>query len=293
MSLGLTPAEASASVQQAGLRDVESALPILADLLRCDVVLYRPSEGGALALSETRPATVPSIYAERQVGRAVSRGEEPAVIRVLASGRPHRRLSRVLVNGAPTVQDVFPVLRDGECVAAVVFAVGLIEHERQRRKSPVLRRALEQLRQAALAGRVIGAHALGRLGEHDGPLVVDPYGQVTYISSVAEHLYRKLGYTQSLIRRNIAHLQTDESAFYEALETGACVERTGDEGSLIWTRWALPIPLEPRSPWFRRVAKRPGNVESVLLVVRDVTAERLKEQELKIKSDDPGDPPPG
>src|SRR5207247_8224078 len=120
----------------------------------------------ATAVAEANPTTVPSVYAERQVGRTVTRSEEPAVIRVLASGRPARRLGRVLVNGAPTVQDVFPVIRDGACVAAVVFEVGVIEHERQRRKSPVLRRVLARLRQAALAGHVAGAQGLARLGEH-------------------------------------------------------------------------------------------------------------------------------
>jgi two-component sensor histidine kinase len=280
----LSQAEVAEQLQRSGLRGVEATRPILADLLRCDAVMYAPTEAGALAVAEVRPMTVPSIYAERQVCRVVTRSEEPAVIRVLASGRPARRLSRVLVHGAPTVQDVFPIIRAGVCAAAVVFEVGLIELERQRRKSPILRRALEQLRQAVLAGRVVGAHGLARLGEHDGPLIVDAYGQVTYISSVAEQLYRKLGYTRSLMRRNVTNLQTDESIFYEALESGACVEKTVQEGPYVWTRWAFPIPADPRPAWFRRVGSRPGNIEAVLLVVRDVTAERLKEQELRIKS---------
>jgi len=84
--------------------------------------------------------------------------------------------------------------------------------------------------------------------------------------------------------RNVAHLHTDESIFYQALESGACVEKMGQETSYIWTRWALPVPVDPRPLWFRRPPKRPGNVKSVLVFVRDVTAERLQEQELRIKS---------
>jgi len=169
----LTSTDLAEELLRSGLREVESAMPVLADILRCDVVLYTPTYAGAIALAESRPATVPSICAERQVGRLVSRTEEPAVIRVLGSGKPARRLSRGLVHGAPTVQDVFPVMRDGACVAAVVFEVGLIEHERQRRKSPVFKNTVELLRWAALAGRVAGARELSRLGDHDGPLVID------------------------------------------------------------------------------------------------------------------------
>jgi two-component sensor histidine kinase len=277
----LNQLEIAAEIER--LREVEAGLPMLADLMRCDVVIYVPRGDGAVAVAEAHPATVPSIYAERQVGRVAGREDEPAVLRVLASGNPARRLSRILLHDTPTVQDVFPVIRDGACVAAVVFEMGVIEHERQRRKSQVFRRAIDQLRNAALAGRLPGIRGLRRLGEHDGPLVVDAHGQITYISTIAEHLYRKVGSTQTLLHRNISSLHTDESIFYEALESGACVEKTVQEGQYIFGRWAFPLPSEPRPFWLPR-PKQLGQADSVLLVVRDVTAERLKEQELKIKS---------
>src|SRR5205823_1703826 len=153
----------------AGLRDVEAALPLLSDLLRCDAVLYAPSDDAAVATAEARPQTVPSLYAASQLGNVVTRREEPAVARPFADGRPARKLSRVLVQGAPTVQDVFPVYRNGETVAVVAFEVGVIEHERQRRKSPVFRRAVGLFRDAVLRGEAVGVGDLPRLGEHDGP----------------------------------------------------------------------------------------------------------------------------
>jgi two-component sensor histidine kinase len=268
----------------AALRAIEPNLPLLADLLRGDVVVYQPAPGGLRATAEAHPATVPSIYAEPQLGRLIGPAEEPAVMRVLATGRPARRLKRMLVHGAPTVQDVFPVRREGGVVGAVVCEAGLIEHERQRRKSPVYRRALERLRDAALHGEIVGAGGLSRLNERDGPMVVDSHGHVTYISSVAESYYRKLGYTQSLLHRNVAHLQTDESAYYEAIESGACVEKTIHEGPLIWTRWAIPLPVDTGSSWLRHLGLASGRLDAVLLLVRDVTEDKQKEQELRIKS---------
>src|SRR5687768_12250225 len=92
----------------AALRAIEPNLPLLADLLRGDVVVYQPAPGGLRAIAEAHPATVPSIYAEPQLGRPIGSAEEPAVVRVLSTGRPARRLKRMLVHGAPTVQDVFP-----------------------------------------------------------------------------------------------------------------------------------------------------------------------------------------
>ena len=268
----------------APLRAIEPNLPLLSDLLRGDVVVYAPTPEGVKAVAEAHPMTVPSIYDRSQLGRTITQSEEPAVLRVLQTGRPARRLKRVLVDGAPTVQDVFPVRRDEQVVGAVVCEAGLIEHERQRRKSPVFRRALERLRAAALQAEIVGASGLSRLSERDGPLVIDAHGHITYISSIAESYYRKLGYTQSLVHRNVAHLQTDESAFYEALESGACVEKTVHEGPLTWTRWAVPLPIETGSSWLHRLGLTSGRLDAVLMLVRDVTEERQKEQELRIKS---------
>jgi two-component sensor histidine kinase len=279
------PAVAAVATEatRADLRGVEAAMPMLADLLRCDVALYVPTDDGAAVKAEARPLTVPSLYPEGQIGRSVTRREEPAVLRVLANGRPERKLSRVLVQGASTIQEAFPVNRAGETVAVVAFELGVIEHERQRRKSPVFRRAAALFRDAALRGQVVGVSDLPRLGEHDGPMVVDASGAITYISSVAEQLYRKLGYTQSLLGRNVAHLQTDETIFFEALETGSCLGKTSQEGPFTWMRWALPLPAAP-STLLRRIGVRSGRLEGVLVVIRDVTEERRKEQELRIKS---------
>src|SRR5262245_66615178 len=118
---------------QAPLRAIEPNLPLLADLLRGDVVVYAPTRQGVTAIAEAHPVTVPSIYDQPQLGRSIGPSDEPAVIRVLHTGRPARRLKRVLVNGVPTVQDVFPVRREEQVVGAVVCEAGLIEHERQRR----------------------------------------------------------------------------------------------------------------------------------------------------------------
>jgi two-component system, sensor histidine kinase PdtaS len=265
------------------IQEVEAALPMLADLLRCDVTLLRPNGEGAVVTAEARPLTVPSLYADSRVGRTISRRDEPAVMRAFLSGRPARKLSRVLVHGAPTVQDAFPVHRGDETVAVVAFEVGVIEHERQRRKSPVFLRAVSRFRDATLRGQAVGVGELPRLGEHDGPIVVDSSGTSPSTSSIAENLYRKLGYTQSLLGRNVAHLQTDESIFFEALETGSCLSKAGQEGPFTWMRWALPLPGEPQG-LLRRMGLRSGRLEAVLVNIRDVTEERRKEQELRIKS---------
>ena len=93
---------------RAFLDRVVESLVLLADLTRGDILLYVGlADGeGAEIVAEAKPQTVPSIYQQSMCGQIVTRREEPAVLRVLAGMRPARRLNRVLVHGAPTLQDV-------------------------------------------------------------------------------------------------------------------------------------------------------------------------------------------
>ncbi len=259
-------------------------MPMLADLHRCDITLYEPSGDHAFAVAQVAPSTVPSLFEEKSIGRHASRDDEPAVLRVLSGGTAVRRLSRGLVHGAATIQEVFPILRGGVVIAAISFEIGLIEHERQKKKSQVYRWAIERFRQGAIHGQAASAAGHTRFGEHDGPLVVDTHGKIIYISSVAEHLYRKLGFTHGLLKRDISQLQTDESVFFEAIESGTCIEKTAQEGAFIWTRWALPLSADPRLGWLRRVGLSSNRTAAVIINIRDATEDLRKEQEIRIRA---------
>jgi two-component sensor histidine kinase len=272
------------------LRRVEVALPILADLARGDVFLYRPPESphedpfSASIVAEAKPETVPSIYTDSWTGRRVTAEEEPTVIRALARGTGTRSHQRLKVPGHPTVQDVYVVRGQGQIVGALGIEVGLVENERQKRKDLAFRRAIERLRRQVAAGQIRGAANLSRLTEHDGPMVATSDGQIVYISSLAEQLYRRVGYSHSLLHHRLDALRTDESVFFKAVESGQCVEELVQQGAYTWLKRAIPLGGdEPVRPWNRFVAPSDAR-DVVLLTVHDVTEEVQKERELKIKS---------
>ena len=137
----------------------------------------------------------------------------------------------------------------------------------------------------AWAGGVAHDQAGGhRIGEHDGPIVIDHTGRILYISSIAENLYRKLEYTHSLLHTSVAELRTDESVFFSAQETGACVEKTVQDRHLTLVKKAIPLVAGRRDGWLSHVPRRHREMDGVLLVLQDITEEREKEQELRIKS---------
>jgi len=115
-------------------------------------------------------------------------------------------------------------------------------------------------------------------------LVVDKHGSILYISSIAENLYRKLGFTQSLLHSRIADLTTDESVFFKSLEAGACVEQLVQEGNLSWVKKAIPLIAASRRGLCDPSTGGSPESDGVMVVIHDITEERQKEQELRIKS---------
>jgi len=188
------------------------------------------------------------------------------------------------VRGAPAVQEVIPILHRDRLVAVLSAEINVLEHDRMRRKDPVLRRALAAIRQVAIEGRLRGGERLGRLGEHDGLLVVDASGRIRYISTVAENQYRRLGYSESLIHSQISELDTNEYICFKAMEQGICLEQRIEEQDQIWIKRVVPLPPATRRRWLPRGRAAGEQPAGALIAIQDITDEVRKEQELKIKS---------
>jgi len=268
------------------LSRVVSCLPVLADLARGDVFLCEPNGAplSATVRAVAKPATVPSINVGLSAGTVITLNEEPAILRAFTRSGLARHGLRTRVEGHPTVQDVYPIKNGSRVIGMVVIEVGLAENERQKRKSIVYRRAVERLRRHVVGGHLRGANNLGRLSEHDGPMVVSAAGSIDYISSLAEQFYRKVGYSHSLLHHNLSELTTDESVFYKALEGGVCVEQFVQEGPYTWLKRAIPLNGSAEGPIWNLVRGRFESRDVVILTVHDVTEDVQKERQLKVKS---------
>ncbi len=270
------------SADRAFLDRVVANLPLLADLLHADLLLYARAGEAAVAVAHAAPNPLPSLYTGSQVGQRIALGEG-GVGTLLQTGRS-RGVYGLLVRGAPAVQEVFPVTLEGRLVAVLSAETNVLEYERVRHKDPVLRNALTGLRQVVLEGRLQGGDALSRLGEHDGLLIIDAAGQILYISTVAENLYRRLGYSESLLHSQISELDTSEYVCFKAMEHNVCLERRVEEGDQIWIKRVVPLPAAARRGWWWRSRARSDQPAGALIAIQDITDDVRKEQELKIKS---------
>jgi len=140
-----------------------------------------------------------------------------------------------------------------------------------------------------LRGQLEGTSHLSPFGEHDGILVIDTDRRIQYASGIANIIYRKLGYMETLTQKRLADLETGDEFFVsKALSQGICLEEEAREGPLIWIRKAIPLQgrRHPRTAWPRILDRPVGErgLVGVLLTISDVTEARQQEAQLKIKT---------
>ena len=268
------------------LEGVAGHLPLLADLTHADTVLFARANDQVIVIAQAQPVPVPSPYAlPVAVGRTMARDESPLVFRVLIDGRARNQVTTTVIRGAPVLQEVFAVRNErGDVIGALRSEMLLIEHERQRKRDVTFRRAIARARDLIVAGRMRGGERLGRMGVHDGVMVIDSAGRIEYLSAPAEHLYRRLGYADNLVKTQLQELETNEYICFKAMERGVCLEQRVQEQDLVWIKRVVPLVTSDDTNWPSRLIGRRTTPSGAVVAIQDVTDELQKEQELKIKT---------
>jgi two-component sensor histidine kinase len=259
----------------------------VADISRADLLIYGSTTSEeAVVLAQACPHSVPSIYTQSLVGQTIRPEENPAVFKALRRGRYVRGSHWLIAEGAPIIQEVYPIRASRRrVIGALSIGKTLIEHERHKRRSRIFRWAVRQFQETVLRGDLTGDGTLSSFGEHDGILVIDAQGRIQYASGVASYLYRKLGYMDTLLKKRLADLATaDQTLVAAAMAQGCCLEEEVQEGPWIWIKKAIPFTARDR--WRRLLFWSPSlpRLAGVLLIVHDATEARHKEQELKFQT---------
>ena len=253
------------------IRTLAKSLPVVADLSRADALIYCQAAADELVIvEEAKPWSVSAVHAEPMVGKRSDRKGEPIVFKTFDRQKSTQGSRPGMIMGASTTQDVYPFVHQGRMVAAVSFETNETVRNRHRRRSPVILKAIAVLQEMLLHNR-LDLSRLSRTSERDALLVVDPAGHIQYLSGTAESLYQKLGFRANLLKRKLDELGTNEAAFLGAMQTRAACEFETEEQDYIWIRKAVPL--------FEH-----DQLKAIILGATDVTEQRQKEHELRIKS---------
>jgi two-component sensor histidine kinase len=282
------------------LAQIALRMPFVADISRSDLLLYtRCGERQAVVVAHAQTHSILPVHLSNQAGHRVNAESEASIFRVLRTRfalttRRTRGSRRLIAGGAPVMQQIWSVRGDGErVIAALSVEANFIADVRQKSRSKVFRRAVRDLQLMLLFGELEGAMDLAPFMADDGILVVDQLRVIRYASGIATEHYRRLGYQDSLVGRQLGSLGTaDRSIFDQVLEEHTCYEgETTEEPYLsgghprVWVRKAVPLmayswgkPWWKPWMWGRRV--RSG----VLFTVHDATRERREAQEREVQA---------
>ena len=282
------------------LQRIELGLPITADISRADIlVCCRVSDERALVISHARPSSISPLYPEPADGRMLTKDEHPLILRTLTSGSGGRQQREVVRNGAPIIQDVYPILNEeGMTIAAFVVETNMLAHERQRRRNRYFRRAVPGLQEMCLRGEIHKAETLSAFDLYDGIYLVDQDRRIRYMSGNANNLFRTAGILTNPAGAHISMLETaDTELLEEAFRTEHCLEvRHEASDGRIWVRKAVPISMplaRPLIDWWQRWTPAAGYVASqrkqhvidaVFILVHNATENVQKQRELNVKS---------
>jgi two-component sensor histidine kinase/PAS domain-containing protein len=275
------------------LARLEEQLPFLADISRADVLLYGcQADDKAIVLLHASPHSISPVYNRSLQGYEMGPGDEPRVFRALTSGHAARGSRGLIAEGAPIVQEVYPVFSPGNGwpIAALAIETNLIENERHRRRSKEFQKALQKIKESVLRAELAGIEELSPFGEHDGVMVVDVQKRIRYVSGIATNLYRKIGYAESLLGRSLTSLETaDDELVTLVMRKRRCLQRETTEGDeRIWIRKGVPLYASPGG--LMRLRKLLGlpplrsTLSGVLLTIHDATERIRKEEELRVKT---------
>ncbi|MBC7235903.1 MAG: histidine kinase N-terminal domain-containing protein, partial [Chloroflexi bacterium] len=238
--------------EEALLSKIGEALPILSDLCRADLLLFRRTgRDEAVVVAQARPHSFTPLWEEDCVGMTVTAEERPAVLAGLNGHIRHKTMHTTTVHGTTAAREVYPARgTSGETIAVLAKDSFWLAYERHRRRSKVFQQVLDQLISMVLRGELEGAKDLSPFGENDGILYVSNDRRIQYMSGIASAMYRQLGYRDSLVGRRLGDIESvDQDLVVKAWADVRCIERQDEHASLTWTRKAIPLISEDGGWW--------------------------------------------
>lgn len=279
------------------LEDIEQCMAITADLSRADLQLYALlSTEQCMVASHAAPHSISSIYRQPTVGKTFSRDEQPLIFSAIWHNRSGRRRRDVLKDGAPVIQEVYPIRNaSGQPIAALAVETNMIAHERHKRRNRYFRQALSWLQVMCMRGAIPQVAELTPFGQYDGIYLVDSKSNVVYMSGTASNMFRTIERPTTLTQQPLDTLENeDQQLVAQAFATNVCqeVRKESDDGRT-WVRKAIPLhaPNEGRLArvfglsWLSLNRSNDDHgVDAVLVLMQNATEAVAKQRELEVKS---------
>lgn len=240
------------------------ALQPLANLEEADIFIDCPaSDGDAIVVAEAKPTVVPSSYKKTVVGLLAKQENEPAVARTFRLGVATKQMKAVTQERTNVIQTVEPI-KSGERVIGVLIREKRADEQQSNSERLHFSQQSYKRIADALTHMADGNNWLTECID-EALLMISAEGVVTYRNSLAQDLYRQMGYIEDVLGQpyeNVRFVAPSNEDFEEDAQYTS-IEVTIGERTLTLKRIHLDAPDM-----------------AFAVVMRDIT--RLKEQEKQL-----------
>lgn len=248
------------------------SLQLIADVSQSDVFIDCPTAdpGAALVVAQAHPRTFPSLYRTSVVGQLAHANNEPAVLYTLVSGHPVVGSRGTSQERVAIQQNVVPIRSsDDRVIGALIMEHDITEIVAQEHRMERLKQTTETLSQTLLTFAV----AEGGMPQlmHEGIILFDEQGTVTYTNPQAARLLREIGVDRPPEGGDLSELLYGRIDRQQLLGHNGVFHQHMQWGASAWVLKAMSFYREQRA-------------YGGLMLIRDVTELMQKEKQLTVKS---------
>ncbi len=269
---------------------VRQVLPLVADVARSDAFLFFAIGKRLCVAMHARSQAMATLYDTRQAGRCFDSTERFWLWQAVAKESYMVRILRDVQHERTEVQQqLWPVTHNaGQLRVALGVFTNAVELARHKRRSRSFQQTLAHFSRMAAQGDIRGCEDLPPFTDRSGIVFVDGLWRYRYLSGIAANIYRRMGYLDDLRLRTLNEVAAGDHALVErAWKERHCVFSEEVIRNRVLQRSVIPLFGHPDhlSLWENlRWKGKSGDRYGALLLVNDITEEREREQELKVKS---------
>lgn len=249
------------------IQKLEETASILGTILNSDVFIDCPTKdkNKAMVVYHYRPQDK-SLYSKGIDGEIAHSKNEPAVFRTLLTGMPSKNYKAINQEGQCVFQNVVSIKNDSnEIIGALI-----IEYFTENKSISILENFDKT------AGNILDSIDNTRgntISEFvkDGIIIFNDEKKVTYINNIAKKLYKKLGFDKNIVGEFFQNIALNKVEFENIIKN-----------KKIDVIEVSILDLVLSISYFTTLGEK--NKKNVIMIIRDVTQEKNKEQELIVKS---------
>lgn len=247
------------------IEQVSEMVTMLSNILNVDVFIDCPTKdkNNALVVFHAKPDKN-SLYSKDISGEIATSLKEPAVFRTFLTGLPSRHYKAITQEEQQVFQNVIPIFNDSKEIIGVIIVEYSGVYKEQFDFDAFNSTTLKLLNELDTSRTSIPDFI------KDGIVVFNSEGILTYINKIAKEIYEVLGYSTTFVGERFQNIVLTKTSINEILTK----KIEGIEISI--SNLLLNIS------YFTTFLE--GNNKNVIMVIRDVTKERTREQELVLKS---------